>query len=148
MSHFEDDFARHSMQAKHKKLGEELVKLAENLCEQNYCYGFDTFVECYDKSDWLEFFKDFKVDTIEKLIPALNASAEMRASMAGDRECYYACDKCDAENTRDNPKEFCDCNFYPHASSDPETLYWQKQERRLNNFYPIPTDQPDYVWGD
>jgi hypothetical protein len=138
-----------------KKLQEELVKLAKDLCEQNYCYGFDTFVECYDKSDWLEFFKDFKVDAIKKLIPALNASAEMRAGMAGDRECYYVCPtdvpneekgKCDLENTRDNPKEFCDCNFYPFASSDPETLYWQKQERKLNNFYPIPTDQPDYVW--
>jgi hypothetical protein len=144
MSHFEDDFAKNCMQAKHKKLGEELVKLANDLCEQNYCYGFDAFVECYDKSEWLDFFKLFKVDSIEKLIPALNASAEMRADRGGDYECYYVCDKCDAENKRDSPKEFCDCDFYP--SPDPQELHWQKEERKLSKFYPIPTDQPDYVW--
>ena len=138
-----------------KILQDKLIKLAKELCEENINHGFDTFVMCYDKSDWLEFFKDNKIDTIEKLIPALNESASMRSSMAGDRECYYVWPtevpneergKCDLENTRDNPKEFCDCNFYPYASSDPETLYWQKQERRLNNFHPIPTDQSDYVW--
>ena len=129
-----------------KKLQEELVKLAKELCEENINHGFDTFVMCYDKSDWLEFFKSYKVDSIEKLIPALNEGAEMRSDMAGDRECYFVCYKCDAENTRDNPKEYCDCNLFP--SPDPEEFHWQKQERKLNNFYPIPTDQPDYVWSE
>ena len=136
-----------------KILQDKLIKLAKELCEENINHGFDTFVMCYDKSDWLEFFKDYKIDTIEKLIPALNESAEMRSDMAGDRECYYVCPtkvpneergKCDLENTRDNPKEYCDCNLFP--SPDPEEFHWQKQERRLNNFHPIPTDQPDYVW--
>jgi hypothetical protein len=117
---------------------EQLIKLARELTEENYCFGFDTFVECYDKAEWLEFFEDYEVTTKAKLITALNESASMRSSMAGDRECYYVCEtgKCDVENTRDNPKEFCDCNFYP--SPDPEELHWQKEERRLNNFHPIP----------
>ena len=39
-----------------KILQDELVKLAKELCEENFEYGFDTFVMCYDNSDWLEFF--------------------------------------------------------------------------------------------
>ena len=116
----------------------ELIKLAQELCEENIMYGFDYFVMCYDDSEWKEFFELYEVTTKADLIPALNESASMRSSMAGDRECYYVCEtgKCDTENTRDNPKEYCDCNFHP--SPDPQELHWQKQERRLNNFHPIP----------
>ena len=50
-----------------KILQEELVKLAKELCEENINHGFDTFVMCYDKSDWLEFFDNYKVDTMWKI---------------------------------------------------------------------------------
>ena len=127
---------------------EELIKLAKELCEENIMYGFDYFVMCYGDSEWEEFFELYKVSTKADLIPALNEDASLRASMAGDRECYYVCPtdvpneergKCDLENTRDNPKIYCDCNFYP--SPDPQELDWQKQERRLNNFHPIPLEE-------
>jgi hypothetical protein len=136
-----------------KILQDELVKLAKELCKENYHFGYDIFIECYDIPEWKEFFNNYKVDTIEKLIPALNDQAENWSDTQSNRECFYNCPtevpneergKCDIENTRDNPKEFCDCNFYP--SPDPTDLHWQKQERKLSHFHPIPTDQPDYVW--
>jgi hypothetical protein len=117
---------------------EQLIKLARELTEANYCFGFDWFVECYDVAEWEEFLEDTQVSTKEELISALNDQAESWSETQADRECFYVCEtgKCDAENTRDNPKEYCDCNFYP--APDPEDLHWQKEERRLNHFQPIP----------
>ena len=118
---------------------QELIKLAREYTEANYCNGFDSYVECFDDSDWLEFFERNEVSTKKNLISALNDDAECYSDRKAETECFFVCEKCDKENTRDNPKEFCDCNFYP--SPDPQELHWQKEERRLNNFQPITVNE-------
>ena len=46
-----------------KILQDELVKLAKELCKENYHFGYDIFVECYDIPEWKEFFNNYKVYT-------------------------------------------------------------------------------------
>ena len=119
-----------------------LIQTAEKHCIENYENGFDWFVECYGKSDWIEFFEEYEVDSLEKLIPALNESAGHTEEQQSNCEVFWICEKCDAENTRDNPKLYCDCHpSYGHLAPTAEERYYAEEERkstyRLRPFKPI-----------
>ena len=119
-----------------------LIETAEKHCIKNYEFGFDWFVECYDKKDWIEFFELYEVDSLEKLIPALNESAGNTQDQQSNTGAFWICDKCDSENTRENPKVYCDCHpSYGHLAPTAEERFFAEEERkstyRLRPFQPI-----------
>ena len=87
-----------------------LIKEARQLTEANYCFGFDSYVECYDNSEWQEFLEDYEVKTREQLISALNEDCERYQQRGHSMEAFTNCEKCISEHTRETPKHSCDCH--------------------------------------
>jgi len=73
---------------------EELIKLAEQLCLENYQHGFDSFYECYDVAEWEEFISEYKVRNKKQLIKALNKIAGFRDDYASNIETWTECESC------------------------------------------------------
>ena len=113
---------------------EQLIKLAMELTEENYCYGFDHFVECYDTTEWNEFLELYQVTTEAELITALNESAESHGDEGGNQDAWTDCEKCIPEHKRGAPKFECDCDVEPFVT---ERIYWVFS-KRINPFIPIP----------
>ena len=115
---------------------EQLIKLARELTEENYCYGFDYFVECYDIPEWKEFFDLYEVTTKAELITALNEDAESWGERGGNQDAWTDCEKCIPEHKRGSPKFECDCDVKPLET---EFIYWEFS-KRINPFIPIEGD--------
>lgn len=47
----------------------DLIKKCKEYAESNYSNGYDTFVECYDNDEWVEFLSGYFIDDEEVLPP-------------------------------------------------------------------------------